>query len=518
MPSRPVRGDLKFSHGRHAQQKSPLPSVGGGGGGDDGGSAWWNRSAAYIDGEPASDNSNAGGAGDGRPTTPLPTTLHTGVAWSFQHNENDATSHHAAHPALLQSSISVPAGRVPLATMPSSVVADTAGLMLQQQQQQAAGGRSGSFTNKAVHKHWPQEQRSLQRSITVVEQQQQLHGPLLLPHTTTTTTIPTQPAPPSLAALIAMCVERLPARHILCVSQFNKDFLYHLLNLCGRLKQRVSRNKHIEPYLAGRLMALLFFEPSTRTMCSFMAAMQRLGGAAIPLDPQSSSSQKGETLEDTVQIMSSYVDVVVVRHPERGAVQRASAVCRNKVLINAGDGVGEHPTQALLDIFTIREERGTINQLTITLLGDLKHGRTVHSLARLFTLYDIVRLNLVSPAGLEMPDDVKRAVVQAGIKVHECTDIKEVLADTDVLYVTRIQKERFESPEAYNKVAGQYVITQKLMQRAKPNAIVMHPLPRAGEISPEFDNDPRAVYFRQAEYGLYVRMALLLTLMGQPST
>lgn len=197
-------------------------------------------------------------------------------------------------------------------------------------------------------------------------------------------------------------------------------------------------------------MASIFYEVSTRTSCSFSAAMQRLGGTVIHMDETSSSVKKGETLEDSVAVMAGYSDVLVLRHPLPGAVGRASLVTR-KPLINAGDGVGEHPTQALLDVFTIREEIGTVNGLTITMVGDLKHGRTVHSLARLLTLYNVV-LKYVSPPGLGMPVEIQRFVTQKGIKQEEVQSLEKALEDTDVLYMTRIQKERFKSEEEYNEV------------------------------------------------------------------
>lgn len=222
---------------------------------------------------------------------------------------------------------------------------------------------------------------------------------------------------------------------------------------------------------------------------------------------QDSSAKKGESLEDSVQVMSSYCDVVVIRHPQPGAVQKAAEHCR-KPVINAGDGVGEHPTQALLDVFTIREEIGTVNRLTVTMVGDLKNGRTVHSLAKLLCLYDVT-LRYVSPAALSMPESIKEYVRKKGIHQEEFSSLTDALPDTDVLYVTRIQRERFESQEEYEKVFGSYVITPQILTEAKEKMVVMHPLPRVNEISVEVDSDPRAAYFRQAEYGMYIRMALL---------
>lgn len=235
--------------------------------------------------------------------------------------------------------------------------------------------------------------------------------------------------------------------------------------------------------------------------------MQRLGGSVIFMKESESSAKKGESLADSVQVMSSYCDVVVIRHPQPGAVQEVAEHCR-KPVINAGDGVGEHPTQALLDVFTIREEIGTVNRLTVTMVGDLKNGRTVHSLAKLLCLYNVT-LRYVSPAALCMPDSVKEYVGQKGIHQEEFLNLMDALPDTDVLYVTRIQRERFSSKEEYEKVFGSYVITPEILTEAKEKMVVMHPLPRVNEISVEVDCDPRAAYFRQAEYGMYIRMALL---------
>jgi aspartate carbamoyltransferase len=266
--------------------------------------------------------------------------------------------------------------------------------------------------------------------------------------------------------------------------------------------------------LKGKILANLFYEPSTRTSSSFTAAMERLGGSVIPINEvKYSSVSKGESLADTVRTLECYTDVIVLRHPEVGSAAIA-AKAATKPVINAGDGIGEHPTQALLDAFTIHEELGHLDGLTVTLLGDLKHGRTVHSLARLLSLYK-VRLNYVSPDILRMPSTLidelnARKIVQA-----EHTTLDKVLPETDVLYVTRVQKERFTDEAVYESVKGAYVIDPKVMKVAKERMIVMHPLPRVGEISPDLDDDPRAAYFRQMEYGLYVRMALLAMVLGK---
>jgi aspartate carbamoyltransferase len=224
---------------------------------------------------------------------------------------------------------------------------------------------------------------------------------------------------------------------------------------------------------------------------------------------------KGESLPDTVRTLECYADVIVLRHPEVGSAAIAAKAARKPVL-NAGDGVGEHPTQALLDLFTIFEElgAGVVDGLTVTMLGDLKYGRTVHSLARLLTLFD-VKLNYVSPDILRMPKEVMDEVSAKGIPQTECDSLENCLPETDVLYVTRVQKERFEDPAEYEKVKGAFVVDTQIMKAAKKEMIVMHPLPRVGEISPDFDDDPRAAYFRQMEYGLYVRMALLAMVLGK---
>uniref|UniRef100_A0A8D8Q3C6 CAD protein n=1 Tax=Cacopsylla melanoneura TaxID=428564 RepID=A0A8D8Q3C6_9HEMI len=303
----------------------------------------------------------------------------------------------------------------------------------------------------------------------------------------------------------------LSGRHILEVAMFNRDQIRELFNVARALK----RFKHKGHILEDKVMASIFYEVSTRTSCSFNVAMQRLGGRVVHIDESSSSVKKGETLQDTVAVLSGYADVIVLRHPEPGAVKLASNYSK-KPIINAGDGIGEHPTQALLDIFTIQEEMGRVSGLNITMVGDLKNGRTVHSLARLLTLYD-VKLNYVSPANLGMPQSVQDFVASKGKQQEVFDSLEQVLPQTDVLYMTRIQKERFPSPEEYEKSCGLYVVTPKIMTKAKSKMAVMHPLPRVFEIAPEFDSDPRAAYFRQAEYGMYVRMALLTMVLGRDS-
>jgi len=300
---------------------------------------------------------------------------------------------------------------------------------------------------------------------------------------------------------------------IISVKQFDREDLEYIFAVSHEMHDMVD---HIGTFdlLKGKILASLFYEPSTRTSSSFTAAMERLGGSVIPINEvKYSSVSKGESLADTVRTLECYADVIVLRHPEVGSAAIA-AKAAHKPVINAGDGVGEHPTQALLDAFTIREEIGHIDGLTVTLLGDLKHGRTVHSLARLLSLYK-VKLNYVSPDILRMPAELIDELKVAGIEQNEYTNLDECLPQTDVLYVTRVQKERFADEATYESVKGAYVIDPKVMKAAKERTIVMHPLPRVGEISPDFDEDPRAAYFRQMEYGLYVRMALLAMVLGK---
>ncbi|HJQ13939.1 MAG TPA: aspartate carbamoyltransferase [Anaerolineales bacterium] len=304
-------------------------------------------------------------------------------------------------------------------------------------------------------------------------------------------------------------------KDIISVKQFRREDLEYIFGVAHEMRGMVERVGTFD-LLKGKILANLFYEPSTRTSSSFTAAMERLGGSVIPINEvKYSSVSKGESLPDTIRTLECYADVIVLRHPETGSAAIAAKAAR-KPVINAGDGVGEHPTQALLDTFTIFEELGAgqIDGMTVTMLGDLKYGRTVHSLARLLSLYK-VKINYVSPEILRMPKDVLNEVGEKGILQAEFDSLESALPETDVLYVTRVQKERFEDPAEYEKVKGAYVIDPQIMKAAKQEMIVMHPLPRVGEISVDFDEDPRAAYFRQMEYGLYVRMALLAMVLGK---
>ncbi|THH31670.1 hypothetical protein EUX98_g2495 [Antrodiella citrinella] len=302
-------------------------------------------------------------------------------------------------------------------------------------------------------------------------------------------------------------------RHILSVKQFSHRDVHELFSLAHEMRLQVERNGTLD-ILKGKVLATLFYEPSTRTSASFDAAMKRCGGEVVAVNVDASSVLKGETLPDTIRTLGCYADAIVIRHPEVGSSQLAAKFSPVPI-INAGDGIGEHPTQALLDVYTIRSELGTVNGRTITLLGDLKNGRTVHSLVALLCSMYAVRLNFVSPASLQMPSSVVSAARRAGAHVYQCESLEEVLADTDVLYVTRVQKERFASEAEWMAVKDGYRVDHSILARAKEDMIVMHPLPRVNEIDPEVDFDSRrAVYFRQMRYGLFIRMALLASVMA----
>ena len=319
---------------------------------------------------------------------------------------------------------------------------------------------------------------------------------------------------------------------ILSIRQFDADRLHFLCQQADRFRAIVKESGKCD-LLRGKILANVFFEASTRTSCSFQAAMLRLGGDVLPLNESASSSKKGETLSDTIRCLECYADVTVLRHPVKFSAREAAAAA-TKPVINAGDGANEHPTQALLDFYTIAAEipkffEGGAAGRVVAMVGDLKHGRTVHSLARLLALFRCT-LRLVSPAALRLPDEVRGDVLDiaaaagtaaaaggsgGGFAVAEHENLGDVIGDCDVVYVTRIQRERFDSAEAYEAVRGSYVIDARMMAGAKAEMALMHPLPRVGEIAEEVDGDPRAAYFRQMENGLYVRMALLALVLGK---
>jgi aspartate carbamoyltransferase catalytic subunit len=303
-------------------------------------------------------------------------------------------------------------------------------------------------------------------------------------------------------------------RHVVESQQFDRPLLDKVFSSAEDMERVVRGGGSDE--LKGRIMASLFYEPSTRTRLSFEAAMLRLGGEALGTESASefSSVAKGETLEDTVQIVSAYCDLIVLRHFDVGASKRAVAVSQVPV-INAGDGPGQHPTQALLDLYTISKELGRVDGLRIAMVGDLANGRTVRSLSYLLSKYEGVELFFVAPPAVAMGRDIKSHLDERGVAYTETEDLDGVLPEVDVVYQTRIQKERFGHKLAeYRRVAGVYVMDERSMALMRPDAVLMHPLPRVGEISPEVDKDPRAAYFRQARNGLYIRMALLHLLLN----
>jgi len=269
--------------------------------------------------------------------------------------------------------------------------------------------------------------------------------------------------------------------------------------------------------LDGQIMASLFYEESTRTRFSFETAMLRLGGSVISTENarQFSSVSKGETLEDTIRIMNGYCDVIVMRHYESGAAHRAAHVSRVPI-VNAGDGTGQHPTQALLDLYTIQKELGRLDNLTIAVVGDLANGRTVRSLCYLLAKYRAIRIHMVAPEVVAMRDDIKEYLTRHDVPYREETDLAAIAAEVDVVYQTRIQKERFgDRAEDYDAARGVYIVDRDLLSVMRPDAIVMHPLPRVDEITTDVDVDPRAAYFRQAQNGVYIRMSLLAACLGR---
>ena len=302
-------------------------------------------------------------------------------------------------------------------------------------------------------------------------------------------------------------------RDIVSVKQFSRDDLAYIFGVADEMRGIVRRVGATD-LLKGHVLGNLFYEPSTRTSSSFIAAMARLGGSVIPIHGvQYSSVSKGESLPDTIRTLECYADVIVLRHPEVGASEVAARYC-SKPVISAGDGVGEHPTQGLLDLYTIYSELGNVDGLHVAMVGDLRNGRTVHSLARLLRLYD-TRLTFVSPEILRLPEEIKGELSAAGRPLSETDRVEDVIGDVDVLYVTRVQRERFADLHVYEAVKDYYEITPKLMARAKERMALMHPLPRVGEIHYDVDEDPRAAYFRQMENGMHIRMALLAAVLGK---
>ena len=305
----------------------------------------------------------------------------------------------------------------------------------------------------------------------------------------------------------------LKGKDILSTAQFSLQELNLIMNTAANFEKRVKDGEVIRN-MEGQVVASLFFEPSTRTRLSFETAINRLGARVITIaNAASSSVAKGESLADTIKTVDGYVDVIVMRHPMKGAAQIAADNARHP-FINAGDGTGQHPTQALLDLYTIRKEKGILGGQTITFLGDLKNGRTVHSLGYFMALCKN-KMIFVSPESLKMPAEITSDLRSRGAEIEETEDVEKALSVSDIVYVTRVQRERFENPEDYEKVKGVYIINREMINRAKKGITILHPLPRVDEISTDVDDYEGAAYFRQAHNGLYVRMALLALVTGK---
>jgi aspartate carbamoyltransferase catalytic subunit len=294
-----------------------------------------------------------------------------------------------------------------------------------------------------------------------------------------------------------------------------EDFSLSEMDYLFSLAERIEKDeKHLRESLRGKLLATLFFEPSTRTRLSFEAAMLRLGGSCLGFaEPGSSSASKGESLADTIRMAASYADAIVMRNPKEGAALLASRYSAVPV-INAGDGGHHHPTQTLTDLLTIKRLLGKIDNLTVGFCGDLKFGRTVHSLAKALSRYPKIKLIFISPNELVLPEYIKSILMKQNIAFEERENLESSMRELDVLYMTRVQRERFFNEDDYIRLKDIYVLNTEKMSLGKEKMIVLHPLPRVNEISVEIDCDPRAAYFKQAKYGMYVRMALLASILG----
>lgn len=301
-------------------------------------------------------------------------------------------------------------------------------------------------------------------------------------------------------------------RHLMSPLDFSVEELDKLLDLANDIEKNREKYAHI---CEGKKLATCFYEPSTRTRLSFEAAMLNLGGSVLGFhSSDSSSATKGESVSDTIRVISCYADICAMRHPKEGAALVASSKSTIPV-INAGDGGHQHPTQTLTDLLTIRSLKGRLDNITIGLCGDLKFGRTVHSLINAMIRYENVKFVLISPEELRIPEYVREDVLKAnGVEFEEVERLEDAISDLDVLYMTRVQRERFFNEEDYVRLKDFYILTADKLASAREDMLVLHPLPRVNEISTEVDDDPRAAYFKQAQYGVYVRMALIMTLLG----
>ena len=298
-------------------------------------------------------------------------------------------------------------------------------------------------------------------------------------------------------------------RSLVTIAEHSKEKILYLLEMAKEFEKKPNRK-----ILDGKVVATLFFEPSTRTRLSFETAANRLGARVIGFtDPKVTSSSKGETLKDTIMMVSNYADIIVMRHFLEGAARYASEVAPVPI-VNAGDGANQHPSQTMLDLYSIYKTQGTLENLNIYLVGDLKYGRTVHSLLMAMRHFNPT-FHFIAPEELKMPEEYKIYCKEHHIKYKEYTDFnEETIADADILYMTRVQKERFFNEEDYVRMKDFYILDNKKMELAKDDMYILHPLPRVNEIATEVDNDPRAAYFKQVQYGVYIRMALILTLLG----
>ncbi len=302
-------------------------------------------------------------------------------------------------------------------------------------------------------------------------------------------------------------------KDILHGNQFTKQDIEAIMETASGFEKDLKQKDSLS-LLKGKLLATLFYEPSTRTRLSFEAAMQRLGGGVISMGAiESSSVAKGETLTDTAMTVSQYADAIVIRHPKTGSAKEAADAVPIPV-INAGDGTGQHPTQALLDIYTMKKELGSLDNLTVSMVGDLKNGRTVHALSEILSLFK-AKLYFVSPESLRMPPEVTSHLKEKGMEIVETTDMKKAAQNSKLVYMTRIQKERFADVSEYQSVKGSYIIDEKFLQELQKEIVILHPLPRVDEIHPAVDKYSGAAYFRQMRNGVYIRMALLAMVLGK---
>lgn len=303
-------------------------------------------------------------------------------------------------------------------------------------------------------------------------------------------------------------IQSMKNRSLVSIDDFSTDEIIRILDLAEEFEKHPTTN-----LLEGKVVATLFFEPSTRTRLSFESAISRLGGKILGFaDASVSSVSKGETLNDTIRTVSNYCDLIVMRHPIEGSARFASEIS-SVPIINAGDGANQHPSQTLLDLYSIRKTQGKLDDLNIFMVGDLKYGRTVHSLMMAMSRWNTT-FNFISPEELKMPDEFKLYLENLGLKYYEHTDFTDIISKADIIYMTRVQRERFSDPIEYEKVKNVYVLRNSMLKKTKPNMRILHPLPRVNEIHPDVDSNSKAYYFEQALNGVYTRQAILCSLLG----